>query len=308
MAMQQTLRAPVSDIQRYCVHDGPGIRTVVFFKGCPLRCQWCQNPETQSARPQLMVTPSLCIGCGACLAACPAGAVSAAQGPSVTDRGRCTACGACAVQCYAGARRVVGEEKTVEEVERAVLADAVFYRNTGGGVTLSGGEAAMYPGFASALLRRLQKAGVHTALETCGHCTWEDLERILAHTDLVLFDIKHTDPEAHRRYTGVGNEKILDNLARACQMGKHVVIRFPFIPGVNDSEENLRETARIAVENGIKEVHLLGFHQLGENKWHGLEMPYACAAYQSPSEQTLAAAAALLRGYGLRVSVGGAGE
>lgn len=308
MAMQQTLRAPVSDIQRYCVHDGPGIRTVVFFKGCPLRCRWCQNPETQSPQAQLMVFPNLCIGCGACIAACPQNAVTAADGVFRTDRSRCTACGACAAACYAGARTIVGAERTVGEVERAALADAVFYRNTGGGVTLSGGEATMYPGFASELLRRLQKAGVHTALETCGHCAWEDLERVLAHTDLVLYDIKHADPAAHKRYTDVGNETILDNLARTCRMGKRVVIRFPFIPGVNDSEANIRETARIAVGNGVKEVHLLGFHQLGENKWHGLDMPYACAGYQSPTDEALEAAAALLREYGLRASIGGAGE
>ena len=301
------LSAPISDIQRFCVHDGPGIRTVVFFKGCPLRCKWCQNPETQDAKPQLMVLPNLCIGCGVCVQACPHHALEMDGTQIVMNRSRCTVCGACAKTCYAGARRIVGASQTVEEIERLVLTDEVFYHNTGGGVTLSGGEVTLYPAFAQALLRKLQARGVHTAIETCGHCSWPAFEQVLQHTDLVLYDLKHTNAMVHQRSTGVDNILILENLRRIRRMGKAVILRFPLIPGVNDGAENLRKTAELAREYGIEELHLLGFHQLGENKWYGLDMDYQCAAYPTPEDAELRRAAELMERLGLRVNIGGSG-
>ena len=219
--------ALITETQRFSVHDGPGIRTLVFFKGCPLRCQWCQNPETQARTQEIMFTAQECISCLQCVVDCTEGCNTASpDGSLVYDRAQCSLCGDCLSGCYAGARKLVAHSVSVDEVFELVMRDAVFYRNSGGGVTLGGGEVTMYPAFAAELLRRVRTQGVHTAIETCGHCRWEDLDRILEHTDLVLYDIKHPNPERHREVTGVTNRLILDNLRRVAAARKPLIIRF----------------------------------------------------------------------------------
>jgi pyruvate formate lyase activating enzyme len=298
--------AIITDIQKYSVHDGPGIRTVVFFKGCPLHCIWCQNPETQDDKARLMINPDLCIGCGDCLKACPHHAVRMKDELLVTDRILCVSCGTCAETCHSGARVVAGRRRyTVEEVTEIVMADSVFYKNSGGGVTLSGGEVASHIPFAVRLLRHLKDFGVHTAIETCGQCAWGEFAALLESTDLVLYDIKHMNSGLHKHYTGLGNELILDNLRRARRLGKKVVLRVPFIPGVNADRENLGKIADIARETGVVDIHLLGFHQLGESKWNHLAMRYQCALYQSPSEKILEDAACFFESRALHVNIGG---
>lgn len=272
------LTARVSNIQRFSVHDGPGIRTVVFLMGCPLRCKWCQNPEMFTPQQKLMFLGEKCIGCGAC-----------------------------AQVCVTGARELIDKERTVSEVEKAVLSDAVFYRQSHGGVTVSGGEATMHAEFVTELFARLHTHGIHTAMETSGHCDSERFLKAATQTDLLLYDVKHTDSEMHRTCTGVGNELIRKNLWLAGEMGKQIVIRIPLIPGKNDSDENMRKTGQIAKEVGAKEIHILPFHQLGQAKWRDSGQDYTMADLPEAGEETVARCAAVLRETGLPVNIGGHG-
>ncbi|MCI6888040.1 MAG: glycyl-radical enzyme activating protein [Lachnospiraceae bacterium] len=267
------LKAPVFNVQGFSIHDGPGIRTTVFVKGCPLRCLWCQNPESNSPCPELMSYKSKCTGCGRCLAVCPQQAIcmELVDGKMVarTNRDACVHCGVCVSVCPGKAREIAGEEMTVEQVLERVAADKLFYDTSGGGVTVSGGEAVMYPQFVSAFLEACQEAGIHTAVESCSFASEAVIDKIYAHVDLALLDIKHMDSAEHKRLTGVPNEQILDRI-RHIHNDLHVptVIRIPVVPGCNDSEENIRRTARFAAEVLGKDVsmHLLPYHSLGESK------------------------------------------
>jgi pyruvate formate lyase activating enzyme len=291
---------------RYCLHDGPGIRTTVFLKGCPLRCAWCHNPEGQRRAVELALRDARCTGCGACVEACPEGAIARPGARAVTDRARCDGCGACADACYAGARERVGEERGVESVVAEVLRDRAFYDQSGGGVTFSGGEPLAQPEFLAALLRACRAAGVRTAVETCGFAPWEDLEAAAAATDLFLYDVKLMDDAAHRAATGVGNALVLENLSRLSRAGHAVVARLPLVPGVNDGEANLAATAAFLRERtGVREVHLLPFHRLGGDKAARLGQPASMPDAPAPGAGALAAAAAPFERAGVRVVLGG---
>ncbi|MDY0041289.1 MAG: glycyl-radical enzyme activating protein, partial [Desulforhabdus sp.] len=291
----QEITAPITAIQRFCVHDGPGIRTVVFFKGCPLRCQWCQNPETIESDPELAVYSSSCILCGLCVIACPVQAISLSpEGDMCLNSDKCSSCGTCARVCYAHARKLVGRNWTVDQVLTALLKDITFYKNSGGGVTLSGGEVSLYPAFASSLLRRLKECGVRTAIETCGYANWKNLRQIIQHADLVLFDIKHSDPQKHRQFTGNCNSIILENLKRTCELGCEVVARVPLIPGFNDDEGTIREIAQIAIDNAIRNIDLLPFHQIGQAKWAAHGKPYEFMEVQSIQSEKVEFARAIM--------------
>lgn len=260
----------VFNIQRYSIHDGPGIRTTVFLKGCPMSCLWCQNPESQSSEPEIMINRNLCTVCGRCVSECENGANSLSEECSVTDRTKCICCGRCVEICPNEARKLSGTEMTVGEIVGVVLKDLKFYETSGGGVTLSGGEPTFQPEFALTILEACKKSGLHTAIETCGYTSWEVLERFLECTDLVLFDIKHMDNEAHKEGTGISNEKILENAAKVAKV-KAMRVRVPLIPDFNDSEQDVRKIAAFAatLPNEV-EIDLLAYNPLGEGKYESL--------------------------------------
>jgi pyruvate formate lyase activating enzyme len=270
------VKGPVFDIQHYAVHDGPGIRTLVFLKGCPLRCQWCSNPESWRSAPELRHRVVRCTGCLACVAGCPHGGAEAGGGSSprpLFARAICASCPdfACVKCCPEGALAVWGEELTVEAVLARVLADREFYQNSGGGVTFSGGEPLAQPEFLLALLAACRAEGISTAVSTCGAVPREVLEAAEPLTDLFLFDVKHLDSEAHRRLTGQGNEEILDNLRwLAGRRPDDIVVRMPLVPGVNDSPQNLKETGDLLAALGLTRFELLPYHELGASKYEEL--------------------------------------
>ncbi|MDP2645648.1 MAG: glycyl-radical enzyme activating protein [Desulfobacterales bacterium] len=269
--------AEIFDIQRYSINDGPGIRTTIFFKGCPLQCKWCGNPESLSKAPQLLFMESLCTRCYQCVSACPAGAttIEGADGGVRIDRARCTGCGACVDACAAGARVISGRTVSLAEVIEIVKKDSLFYRVSGGGVTASGGEPTTQPEFLTALFQWCQKNNIFTTLDTCGYVRWEVLKDILEFTELVYFDIKHMDSGKHHEYTGVGNELILENARRIVRQGNSIRIRMPLIPGVNDTQENIRSVVRFIGELGLSRIDLLPYHQLGKNKYARLGKDYS---------------------------------
>ncbi len=295
----------VFDIRRFSIHDGPGIRTTVFFKGCPLACAWCHNPEGIGREPVLVYRANRCLRCGDCLAACPQGAIALRDGAVHTDRERCVHCGACADACYAEARELAGRRMTVEQVLAEVERDAVFYDESGGGVTFSGGEPLLQPDFLEALARDCRARGLHTALDTCGLAPWEVLDRVREHIRLFLYDVKLIDAERHCRYTGVSSALILENLRRLAGLGQRIVLRLPLVPGVNDDEANIRATGALAVELGIAEVDLLPYHRAGMEKYERLAMEYTLPEICPPAAEQVEAVAGMLRGFGLQVRVGG---
>ena len=266
------LTAPIFNIQSFSVHDGPGIRVTVFEKGCPLRCLWCANPESNEARPQLMTYDVKCIGCGTCVQTCPQKAVTLIEKDGkpcqFTDRTKCVDCGACVPFCYAQARELAGEKKTVREVLERVLRERIFLEDSGGGITISGGECLMHPDFTEALLYAAKQEGLHTAVESCSFASRAVVDQVFRYVDLGLLDVKHMDSAKHKEYTGVPNEQILDNIRHIhCDLGVAVTIRTPTIPGYNDSEENIAATARFARSLGEDvALHLLPYHRLGESK------------------------------------------
>lgn len=265
----------VFDIQRFSIHDGPGIRTAVFFKGCPLRCAWCHNPESQRPGPELLFFAHKCVGCGKCAEIC-----------DNTHTPDCTGCGKCAAVCAHGAREISGYDITADVVLEKVLRDRAFYETSGGGVTLTGGEPLAQPDFAEELLRKCRENGLHTAMETCGFAPWETLARLLPYLDLVYFDIKGIDPALHKRNTGVDNGLILANAARLKESGKEVVFRMPYIPGYNDGELD-------AVRNfaGAFPLQLMPYHAIGEGKYTALGREYPAAGTQPPEPSAVAALA-----------------
>ena len=257
----------IFDIQKFSIHDGPGIRTTVFMKGCPLSCRWCHNPESNLRAPQLSFTPDRCIGCGFCFERCPQQAHCMVEGAHVLDRERCRVCGGCTEKCYAEALEIIGRDMTVEEVLTEVLKDRPFYETSGGGMTLSGGEPLMQIDFTEALLVRAKEESLHCCIETSGFGPSEHVQRLRPYVDLFLYDVKAMDTERHRELTGVGNERILANLLRLHDDGAAVLVRLPLVPGLNDTAEHFDGVATLAK----RLPHAVGFeimpyHRLGEGK------------------------------------------
>jgi pyruvate formate lyase activating enzyme len=296
----------VFDVKHFAVHDGPGIRTTVFLKGCPLRCSWCHSPESQSSGVEIAFYPALCIGCGACVEACPTGTQT--KEPGELRRELCSGCGGCAEACYSGALVKFGDLVTVEEILQEAEKDRALYEASGGGVTLSGGEPTAQPVFASGLLKALKEAGYHTALDTCGHVPWETLEGILNHVDLVLYDVKHMDPGTHRELTGAANGLILSNLRRLVQLDLKIIVRVPVIPGYNDSVKNVEAMARfLGGLKSVEAVELLPYHNLGVPKYEVLGREYALHNLQPPTMDALETIRGLIEAEGLKVVIEGVG-
>ncbi|HPD15380.1 MAG TPA: glycyl-radical enzyme activating protein [Planctomycetota bacterium] len=296
----------VFNIQRFSIHDGPGIRTTVFLKGCSLACVWCHNPESIAEAPELAFFPAKCIRCGHCFAACETGARRLEGGEARYDRARCRVCGRCAEVCYAEAIVVEGRELTADEVVAEVLRDKPFYDNSGGGVTLSGGEPLLQADFCAEVLSRCRARGVHTALDTAACVPWAAFERVLPDTRLVLLDLKLADSDRHRRATGAGNELILANARRLGTTGVPLRVRVPIVPGWTDDEGNLAAIADIARElPNLEGVELLPYHRFAESKYQRLGRAYALEGTQAPEEARLSRLAAVVSERGVRVVMAG---
>ena len=296
----------VFDIKKFSIHDGPGIRTTVFLKGCPLSCWWCHNPESQRLKPEIMLRMDRCIQCAACLAECEQGAISINGDGVVTDRELCIQCGVCAKSCYADAREVIGREMTVGEVMAEIERDLSFYDESGGGVTFSGGDPLLQRDFLLALLKACKQQEIHTAVDTSGSFSWPVFERIRPYVDLFLYDLKTMDEERHKEVTGVSNRLILDNLDKLSQQGQSIILRMAVVPGINDDEQNLRRTGEFAAAlPHLQGMSLLPYHDTAVHKYANLNRAYAIPDVRPPSDERMAAIAETLRGYGLDVKIGG---
>lgn len=293
----------VFNIQHYSIHDGPGVRTNIFLKGCPLRCRWCSNPESHAQNPQLMVLHDRCVGCKACVSICKKQAIGIVDGKAVTDRSKCIACGDCVSVCAARAREIMGKRMTVAEVMEAAEEDAIFY-GADGGITLSGGEILVQSEFAAMILKACKEKGFHTAVETTGYASTETISKTLQNAYLILFDCKHMDSAAHKAGTGVDNILILKNLVYLSEeMKKPLVVRVPMIHGYNDSMDNIFAMAAFLQKNAprVKEINLLPYHNMGEGKKAQMEWVNGFYEGQAPITAHLDEIKKALRRYGFHV-------
>ncbi|MFX1294607.1 MAG: glycyl-radical enzyme activating protein [Promethearchaeota archaeon] len=298
----------IHKIERFSLHDGPGIRTLVIMKGCPLRCLWCSSPYTQSPNPEILYIRSKCKGCGQCIETCQQKAISRGVNPSQvkTDRALCIGCGECIAVCPNRARELSGRYYTTQELLREVEKDAIFYRRSGGGITVGGGEPTMQAEFVGEFLSVCRSHFFHTAMETCAFTSWEKLAPLLYLLDLVYIDLKHMDDSCHVEWTGVSNRVILKNIRRAARENQ-VILRIPVIPGFNDSAENISESARFAKElaNNIIRLELLPYHPFGIHKYEELERAYAIESIQPPPDEHIANLRDIARSFGIEVEIGG---
>jgi pyruvate formate lyase activating enzyme len=284
------IKGTVFNIQRYSVNDGPGIRTLIFFKGCPLVCAWCSNPESQSRQHQIMYFEGLCGQCGVCAQACPNNCILIQDGKRVYNPENCKVCGDCENACPSSAVKLVGESMHVEDVLTIAEKDYLFYLNSGGGVTLGGGEPTMQPAFAEQILKGLKRLGIHTALETCGYTDWTIFEKLNSHLDLLLYDFKHIDPSIHKQQVGKSNSKVLRNLQKLLMGDIPIIIRIPVIPGFNDNIHTMKKMSLFLDQynqGAIERIDLLPYHKLGVGKYTALNCAYSLAGRETPDEVVL---------------------
>ena len=296
----------IFDIKKYSIHDGPGIRTTIFFKGCPLSCWWCHNPESQSSQREVILHENRCIRCGACIAACPQHAIAWLDGEPITDRAVCQRCGTCINECYAEVRQIVGREMTVDLVMAEIEPDLAFYDESQGGVTFSGGEPLLQRDFLLALLQACKANELHTAIDTSGFASWETFDQIRPFTDLFLYDLKLIDDDRHREFTGVTNQPILRNLQDLSALGHSIVIRIPIVPGLNDDDESIRQLAEfIAALPRRHPIDLLPYHHIAVDKYLRLGRPYRLFEIRRPDTDRLNEIALRLQQFDLPITIGG---
>lgn len=299
----------ITNIQKYSIHDGDGIRTTVFFKGCPLKCIWCHNPETQRFEKELQYDKEKCLGCGACARVCPQGAISMVEGKPVLDKSLCSLCGKCEVYCPEGIRETVGREYPVKALVKELMKDRMFYEQSGGGVTLSGGEVmTMSSDYIVAIAKELQKEEISLTIDTCGYVPFKKFEAILPYVDTFLYDVKVMDPELHKKYIGVDNQLILENLVKLSEAGARIYIRIPTVKEVNGNEKNMLDTIQFLKEHNITpaQVNLLTYHNTGSSKYPKLDMEYQGNDLHAPSKEEMEGFVKLFKDAGyLNTKIGG---
>ena len=310
--MVQTKNEPIRkgfiyDLQRFAIHDGPGIRTLVYMKGCPLKCLWCSSPQTQHSKIEIMHNEINCKKCGRCIDVCPVHVITISDEDGIIiDRDLCKYCGQCVESCPNQALKLIGYYITSEELFQEVNKDSPFYRRSNGGVTVGGGEPTMQLDFVTAFLKRCKQIYINTAIETCGYVKWDGMEDLLKYVDLVYIDIKHMDPTVHKELTGVSNELILEN-AKKISAIKPMIIRIPVIPGCNDSEENITATARFASNLGenLKRIDLLPYHKFGTQTYIRIGMEYKLTDVESPSDDHMIRFKEIVESFGVKAQIGG---
>lgn len=300
------LEGTVFNIMKYSIHDGPGIRTTVFLKGCPLHCPWCHNPEGQRFNQELIYRPDRCVACGQCLNICPSKAIIALEGRLVYLREKCQACGECSRICHAGVRELIAKKMSVKEVMAEIEKDIIFYDESGGGVTFSGGEALMQPDFLLQILQECRKKEIHTAVETAGYVNPDSLQMISPYVDLFLYDLKIMDSRKHQELTGVPNDLVLGNLRWLAEKHPQVIVRAAIIPGINDDEVNLQQIGEfVSSLKCVAEIHCLPYHKAGVDKYRRLGLEYRLADLEPPNDESMLQISRKLEEFGLKVKIGG---
>lgn len=295
----------IVNIQKYSIHDGPGIRTTVFLKGCALNCWWCHNPESQNPKPEIMFFKERCTSCGSCIKRCPQKAIEFVEGYPVVDESKCTLCGKCSDFCPSNARELIGKEITVKDLMKEIIKDEAFYDESNGGVTFSGGEPLLHADYLNNVLKSCKSKGIHTTIDTSGFAAWEQFEKIVDNVDLFLFDIKHMNNEKHMEYMGVGNEVILENLKKLSERGSNIYIRMPIIAGVNDDDENIDKAVDFISKLNIIHVNLLPYHKMGMDKYRRLNMAYKLSGLEMPSDEVMSKIADKFKKAGIKIKIGG---
>lgn len=296
----------IFDIKRYAVHDGPGIRTTVFFKGCPLRCAWCHNPEGQSSKPEILIKSSRCLKeCQECVSHCEQMAISKKKGSVSVDKKKCDGCGKCIEFCTTQAIELVGREVSAQQAMAEIEKDQIFHDESGGGVTFSGGEPLLQADFLNEILSQCQVRGIHTTLDTSGHAPFKVLEKLMGTIDLFLYDLKIMDDQKHRKFTGASNKIILGNLKKLAKKNKNIIIRFPVIPRINDDSQNIQQTAQFILSlQNISQVSLLPYHSLGKDKYLRLDKADSLPSFDQPLKARMEEIKKTFENYGFRVKIG----
>ena len=300
----KAMKANIFNIQKFSIHDGPGIRTTVFFKGCPLKCIWCHNPESQNSGKEILYDKNKCTLCGNCMKICQNNAIKIKTNDLETNMDKCTFCADCTICCINSARQIAGKEYTVDEVIKEVLKDRVFYKNSKGGVTLSGGEPLIYAVFVEELLIKLKKENIHTAVDTSGCVDFKVFERVSRYTDLFLYDLKTMDDDKHILYTGVSNKNIIDNLIKLSKIHNNINLRLPLIEGLNADENHIFEILKLIKNTNIKKINLLPYHDIAMHKYEKLGREYS-KNMKRPADEKLKRYKEIFEKEGYKVKIGG---